>query len=162
MDTAEQGGIVNSGEQSPAGQHSGHTLSVERVIGAPAEAIFDAFIAMYDSQRPDWVTDSQLDLRPGGRWRVAFQVPDGPAFTEERVITTVERPHRLAYNMTAVYDSAPGFSTSVEVKIEAVPGGHRVRLVQQGFPTASARDDFAGAWPDVLNELARRVSPGQP
>jgi hypothetical protein len=25
-----------------------------------------------------------------------------------------------------------------------------------------ARDDFAGAWPDVLDELARRVSSQQP
>ena len=48
--------------------------------------------------------------------------------------------------------------TTVEVVIEAVPDGHRVSLVQQGFPTMEARDDFAGAWPDVLDELARRVS----
>ena len=70
--------------QAPAG---GHALGVERVIDAGPEAIFDAFIAMYDSQRPDWVTGSQLDLRLGGRWTVEFQVPDGPAFREERVVT---------------------------------------------------------------------------
>ena len=153
---------MSGSQQPPAGQHSGHALSVERVIGAPAETIFDAFIAMYDSQRPDWVTGSQLDLRPGGRWSVAFQVPDGPAFREERVITSVGRPHRLAYDVTAVYSDAPGFSTTVEVTIEAVPGGQRVRLAQQGFPTMQARDDFAGAWPDVLGELARRVSSPRP
>jgi uncharacterized protein YndB with AHSA1/START domain len=140
------------------GQHNGHALSVERVIDAPPETIFDAFIAMYDSQRPDWVTGSQLDLRPGGRWTVDFQVPGGPAFREERVLTTVERPGRLAYDMTAVYEDASTFSTTVEVTVEAVPEGHRIRLVQQGFPTADARDDFAGAWPDVLAELAGRVS----
>jgi hypothetical protein len=64
--------------------------------------------------------------------------------------------------MTAVSSGAPGFSTTVQVTIEAVPGGHRVRLVQQGFPTIKARDDFAGAWPDVLGELARRVSSRRP
>jgi hypothetical protein len=64
--------------------------------------------------------------------------------------------------MTAVYDDAPGFDASVEVTIQAVPDGHRVRLVQQGFPTPEARDDFAGAWPDVLDELARRVSLQRP
>ena len=63
---------------------NGHALSVERVIDARPEAIFDAFIAMYDSQRPDWVTGSQLDLRPGGRWSVDFQVPGGPAFRGSR------------------------------------------------------------------------------
>ena len=46
-------------------QPDGHALSSERTIGASAVAIFDAFIALYDSQRPDWVTGSQLDLRPG-------------------------------------------------------------------------------------------------
>ena len=153
---------MNGNPSSPADQHDGHALRVERSIDAPAEVIFDAFIALYDSQRPDWVTDSQLDLRPGGRWSVAFQVPNGPAFREERVITAVEQPHRLAYDMTAVYDDAPGFDASVEVTIQAVPDGHRVRLVQQGFPTPEARDDFAGAWPDVLDELARRVSLHRP
>jgi hypothetical protein len=48
----------------------------------------------------------------------------------------------------------------VEVTIEAVPDGHRVRLVQQGFPTVQACDDFAGAWPDVLGEVARRTAAG--
>jgi uncharacterized protein YndB with AHSA1/START domain len=156
-----QEGIV-SANQSPAGGRDGHALGVERVIDAPPEMIFDAFIALYDSQRPDWVTDSQLDLRTGGRWSVAFQVPDGPAFREERLITAVDRPHRLAYDMTALYEDGPGFDTTVEVTIEPVKDGNRVRLVQQGFPTMETRDEFAGAWPDVLDELARRVSPPQP
>jgi uncharacterized protein YndB with AHSA1/START domain len=85
-------------------------------------------------------------------------VPDGPAFREERVITAVERPRRLAYDMTAVYDDAPSFSTVVEVTIAAVPEGHRLRLTQRGFPAPQTRDDFAAAWPDVLDEVARRVS----
>jgi len=53
------------------------------------------------------VTDSRLDLRLGGRWVVAFHAPDGPAFREERVITAMERPHRLAYDMTALYEMVP-------------------------------------------------------
>ncbi len=140
----------------------GHALSAEHVIDAPPEVIFDAFVALYDSQRPEWVTDSQLDLRPGGRWSVAFQVPDGPAFREERVLTTVERPSRLSYDMRAIYDGAAGFGTSVEVTIDAAPGGQRLRLVQRGFPTVESRDEFAGAWPDVLAEVARRVTSDGP
>ncbi|WP_166427029.1 SRPBCC family protein [Nonomuraea mesophila] len=145
---------MNGSQQPPKGQY---TLDVARVIDAPAESIFDAFIALYDSRRPDWVTDSELDLRPSGRWSVGFQVPDGPAFREERVITAVERPHRLAYDMTAIYEDAPRFATTVEITIGTASDGQRIRLVQQGFPTAEIRDDFAGAWPDVLGELARRL-----
>jgi hypothetical protein len=66
---------MNGDQRSVSGQHDGHALSVERVIDAPAEAMFDS-----------------------------------------------------------------------------------IRLVQSGFPATGTRDDFAGAWPDVLAELARRVS----
>ncbi|MFG2248090.1 SRPBCC domain-containing protein [Spirillospora sp. NPDC048823] len=140
------------------GGRAGHALDVARVIDAPPDAIFYAFIALYDSRRPEWVTDSRLDLRCGGRWSVAFQVPDGPAFSEERVITALECPHRLAYDMAAVFDDEAGFDTTVEVTIEAAEDGHRIRLMQRGFPTAATRDEFAAAWPDVLGELARRLS----
>ena len=46
-----------------------HGLTVECVSTASAERLFDAFIRLYDSERPDWVTSSELELRPGGRWR---------------------------------------------------------------------------------------------
>jgi uncharacterized protein YndB with AHSA1/START domain len=135
-----------------------HGLDVDRVIDAPAEAIFDTFVAMYDSERPDWVTDSKLDLRPGGRWSVGFQVPGEDPFREERVITAVDRPHRLAYDTTVVSDDAADFDLTVEITVTAVDGGQRIRLVQQGFPTTERRDEFAGAWPAVLDEVARRVT----
>jgi uncharacterized protein YndB with AHSA1/START domain len=106
------------------------------------------------------VTGSELDLRPGGRWTVDFQVPNGPAFREERLITAVERPGRLAYGMRAIYLDAPAFATSVEVTIAPATGGQRVRLTQQGFPAEEVRDEFAGAWPQVLSELASRMSAG--
>lgn len=147
-----------SDDRPPAGRHDGYALDVDRVIDAPPDAIFYAFIALYDSRRPEWVTGSRLDLRCGGRWSVAFQVPDGPAFREERVITALECPHRLAYDMTAVFDDEPGFDTTVEVTIDAVEDGHRIRLVQRGFPAEATRDEFAAAWPEVLGELARRLS----
>jgi hypothetical protein len=64
--------------------------------------------------------------------------------------------------MRAIYDGGAGFGTSVEVTIDAAPGGQRLRLVQRGFPTAESRDEFAGAWPGVLAEVARRVTSDGP
>src|SRR4051812_44628865 len=100
--------------QPPTGQDDGYALSVDRIIDAPPETIFDAFVGLYDRERPDWVTASALDLRPGGRWSVSFQVPDGPAFREERTITALERPSRLAYDVQAIdADGTPGLATAV-------------------------------------------------
>jgi hypothetical protein len=53
---------------------SGFVAPAPAPAPSPPSAIFDGFIAMYGSQRPDWVTGSELDLRPGGRWTVDFQV----------------------------------------------------------------------------------------
>ena len=145
-----------------AQQDAGSRLDVERIIAAAPEATFDAFIALYDRDRPDWVTSSHLDLRPGGRWPVGFDVPNGSAFQEERVLTAVERPRRRAYDVRAVVAGAPDVATHVELTIDAVPDGQRVRLVQRGFPTTRLRDEFAGAWPGVLDELAARVSASGP
>lgn len=148
---------MSSDPQHP-GRTGGYALSVDRTIDAAPEDVFDAFVALYDSDRPAWVTDSRLDLRRGGRWSVAFTVPNGARFREERVITAVERPRHLAYDMSAVFEDQQGFDTAVEVTIEPADGGQRVRLQQEGFPTRQTRDEFAAAWPDVLAEVGRRVT----
>src|ERR1700733_2349331 len=106
-------------------QPDGRALSSERTIGASAAAIFDAFIALYDSQRPDWVTGSQLDLRPGGRWIVGVHAPEGPAFGGDRSLTMGAGPRRIPYALRVIQDGGARFSTTVDVTIERVRGGHR-------------------------------------
>ncbi len=135
----------------------GYDLAVERFVSAGPAAAFDAFVGLYGDDRPDWITDSQLDLRPGGAWLVSFAPPGVPPFREERVITEVDRPRQLAYTMTAI---PPGFSTTVTLSLR--PEGERMRisLTQRGFPDARTRDDFAGAWPEVLAQVRDRAEAG--
>ena len=71
------------------------------------------------------------------------------------MITAVERPGRLAYDMTAVYQDAPGFSTTVEVRIEAEPDGNRVRLVQQGVLDRAHLTDAVLRIEQAVTELRR-------
>ena len=50
-----------------------HDLTLERVIDAAPELVFDAFVdpdaqkALY-ADGPDWIVESECDLRVGGRW----------------------------------------------------------------------------------------------
>ena len=62
-----------------------HALEVERTIAAPAEAVFDTFIAMYDSERPDWVTDSTLAPSTETRDEFAGAWPDVFAEVDRQV-----------------------------------------------------------------------------
>lgn len=124
--------VEHEEEVSPVAEQSetGYALRVERVIAATPEAIFDAFVAMYDRDRPKWVTRSELDLRPGGRWLVGFDVPGEGTFQEARVLMIVERPRHLAYDMrTTGYDPAD-FATHLDFTIVEGAEGQRVRVEQ--------------------------------
>ena len=43
-----------------------YDLTMERTYPAPPRAVYDAFVGMYGENRPDWIVESRLDLRPGG------------------------------------------------------------------------------------------------
>jgi len=137
--------------------HGSHELSVQRVISGTPAAVFDGFLSLYGPDRPDWVLESDLDLRAGGTWTLVFQPPGLPRFRETRVFFEVDRPGRLGYTVTVAANGQPGFQTRVLMTFAAHGEHTRVRLTQSGFPDAATRDDFAAAWPDVLNEVARRA-----
>jgi len=138
--------------------NASHELTAERMIsGTPAD-VFDGFLSLYGPGRPDWVLESELDLRAGGTWRLVFQPPGVSRFRETRVFSEVDRPARLGYTATVAADGQPAFQTTVLMTFQAQGDQTRVRLTQSGFPDAATRDDFAAAWPDVLTEVARRLT----
>jgi uncharacterized protein YndB with AHSA1/START domain len=129
-------------------------LRVERDVDGAPEQVYDAFLAVYDDPLPDWVLESRRDLRVGGEWDVTFEPPGVPAFTEHRVLTVVDRPHELRYTARI----ADSFDTTVTFRTEQVGTGTRASLSQSGFPDAQVRDQFAAAWPDVLDLVATRLA----
>lgn len=87
-----------------------------------------------------------------------FQPPGVEPFREERAITVLDRPDRLAYDMTALTDEGRArFSTEVVLTFRPTAAGTTVRLQQSGFPDVADRDEFAANWPGVLILLAQRV-----
>jgi uncharacterized protein YndB with AHSA1/START domain len=133
-------------------------LAVEREIAASPEECFDSFVALYDTDRPEWVTESDLDLRVGGRWHVRFDPAPNPPFREERTVTDVQRGEELGYHARIQDDEGhERFATQVLVRFEPTDTGTQVRLTQTGFDDESTRDEFAANWPGVLDEVGRRV-----
>jgi uncharacterized protein YndB with AHSA1/START domain len=139
-------------------------LRLERVYDAAPETVFDAFTDP-DAQKelyadaPDWVVESTIDLRAGGRWTIEFGPPGGPAAVETSVFEVVDRPRRLVYTATMRMPDGTSFDTGVEVRFEEEPGGRtRLTILQTGFPTRRLRDEIAGGWPSILDGLARVVA----
>jgi uncharacterized protein YndB with AHSA1/START domain len=82
-----------------------YDLTMERTYPPPPRAVYDAFVGMYGENRPDWIVESRLELRPGGSWRVVFHPPGLEAFTETGCCP-VEPPHNPLLDGRALRRSA--------------------------------------------------------
>ena len=140
-----------------------HDLRLERVYDAAPEVVFDAFTDPEAQQElyadaPDWVVESECDLRVGGRWSIAFGPAGDTPARETNVFEVVDRPRRLVYASTMVTPDGSRIDTSLEVTFEEEGGGTRLTIVQRGFPIPQLRDEFAGGWAGILDGLGRVVS----
>lgn len=129
-------------------------LNIERHFDAEVSDVMVGFLAIYDDPAQTWVIESRHDLAPGGYWELTFHPPGLAEFHEHRAISIADLPNRLEY--TARVDSA-GASFEHDVSIDLCDdgkGGTQFSLAQSGFPDAATRDQFAGAWPSVLDLVA--------
>lgn len=137
-----------------------HALRLERVLDAPPEVVFDAFVdpvAQHDlyADAPDWVVESECDLRVGGRWTIAFGPPGREPARETNVFEEIERPRRLVYRSTMALPSGSTLDTRMDVTFEPEGGKTRMTIVQRGFPTTDMRDGFSSGWARILDALGR-------
>jgi uncharacterized protein YndB with AHSA1/START domain len=73
-----------------------------RVFDAPRELVFNAWtdpkhLAQWWGPNGFTSTIHQMDVRPGGLWRLTMHGPDGVDYKNESVFTEVVKPERLAY-----------------------------------------------------------------
>jgi uncharacterized protein YndB with AHSA1/START domain len=92
-----------------------HDLTVERLLDSTPEVAFDAFVdpnaqkELY-ADAPDWIVESDCDLRVGGRWTITFGAPGNEPAREANVFEEVERPRRLVFRSTTPPGS-PGWTS---------------------------------------------------
>ncbi len=140
-----------------------HDLKLERLYDAAAEVVFDAFTdpqaqrELY-ADAPDWIVESDCDLRVGGRWTIAFGPPGTTPARETNVFQVVDRPRRLVYRSTMTMPDGSALDTGMEVTFVEEDGRTRLTIVQSGFPTAATRDEFTSGWGSILDGLGRVVA----
>jgi uncharacterized protein YndB with AHSA1/START domain len=139
-----------------------HDLTVERLLDSTPEVAFDAFVdpnAQHElyAEAPDWIVDSECDLRVGGRWTITFGPPGTEPAREANVFEEVERPRRLAFTSTMKMPDGSNIHTHVRVTFDPENGKTRIRIAQRGFPASELRDSFESGWGRILEGLARVV-----
>jgi uncharacterized protein YndB with AHSA1/START domain len=143
---------------------TGRILRLERFIPSPPDDLFTLWIEPEQITRwwaPDGykATVHDLDVRPGGRWRIVLRGSGGRELAMGGFYHIVEPPQRLTFSWAWEEETGTrGSETEVTVSFEPVLGGTRLVLVHQSFDSKDARDRHSAGWSasfDRLTDLSK-------
>lgn len=138
-------------------------VRVSRVIDAPADAVFDAYVSpeigkILFAADPSWNVGITCDLRVDGLWKITTGPLGAAPFVESNRFIEIERPRRLVFKSTFAMPEGSSFVRDVEVTFADAPrGGTLMTMDHRGFPSQELRDAFAGSLPSVLDGLQRTL-----
>ena len=132
----------------------GIALITRRTIRASAARLFDAWtqpeqLRAWWGPRPVTCSGAEIDLRVGGRYRIANALPDGTTLVIEGEFQVVEAPRRLVYTWRAGEDQA----SRVTVRFEPRGDSTEVIVVHEQIPSETIRESHEGGWIGCLDGL---------
>ena len=138
-------------------------LRLERTFNACAQDVFDAWtnpevLRRWWSIGPEWTTHPEIDLRPGGRYRLTMQREDGETHTVQGEYREVLAPERLVYTWAwANDDGASGYESTVTVHFRGEGATTTVVIEHAGLPDEGSRERHGAGWGACLDMLQSSV-----
>jgi uncharacterized protein YndB with AHSA1/START domain len=141
-------------------------LELRRRFAAPRERVFQAWtepelLRRWWAAQPGWQgADAEVDLRPGGRYRLAMHDPEsGATHAVVGEYLEVRAPERLVYTWT--WEGEPpemrgSERTVVHVAFVADGDATEVILTHRGFADTTIRDMHGQGWAGCLDGLERK------
>lgn len=137
------------------------TLVVRRTIRATPEQLFKAWTASEELcwwWGPDNVTciDAEVDLRVGGQYRLANQMPNGDVVWIVGTFEVIQPPHKLVYTWSI---GALGAASPERVTVTFKPHQEltEVVILHERILDAVTRDQHEKGWCGCLNGLAAHL-----
>jgi uncharacterized protein YndB with AHSA1/START domain len=159
---------VNNPSTRPAPNATERELVLTRVFDAPRELVFRAWTDPKHMARwwgPKHFTNrvEQMDVRPGGAWRIIMCAPDGTEHPSQGVYREIVPPERLVFTNTAVDKDGnviiDGFTT---VTFADQDGKTKLTLETRGVAmVAYAAEYLKGmemGWTQSLERLAESLA----
>ena len=143
------------------------TVTLHRVIRAPAERIYRAFItpaAMVKWLPPHGFTGEvhSMDARVGGSYRMSFtNFGTGGSHSFGGKFLEMVPGERLVYSDQFDDPNLPG-EMRVTVTLKKVGPGTEMNIVQEGIPDVIPPEDCCLGWQESLVQLANLVEPNIP
>lgn len=139
-------------------------LSMTREFSAPRRLVYEAW-TQPDHLRHWWgprgftTLSCEMDLRPGGRWRVRSRSPEGTEVAEVGVFREIAPPQRLVF--THAWEDVqgdPGHETLVTVTFTEQAGKTRIDFRQAEFDSIESRDAHEGGWSSAFELLVEYLA----
>lgn len=142
------------------------TLRLTRTLQAAPKEVFRAWtereaLKSWFSPSPDFETTvHDLNVRPGGRYRVEMKSPEGEVHIVAGTYREVSPPRRLVHTWRwEGKSSLEGADTVVTLDFHARPdGGTDLVLTHENFPSATALEEHNKGWNGCLDRLTRYVA----
>jgi uncharacterized protein YndB with AHSA1/START domain len=144
---------------------SGGRAEVYRHLAASPESIFAAFakaevVAQWLTPAPDVkLVVLEFEFREGGRYRFAYEMPDGERMVVGGKYLSIEAPTRLVFSwLIEPPDVHAGIESQVTVSIAASAAGSDLSILHDRFHRADANARHADGWSGALDQLQQLLS----
>jgi uncharacterized protein YndB with AHSA1/START domain len=133
-------------------------LRLTRTLAAPRFAVWSAMTEPERLARwwgPAGFTAPRVDFdpRPGGRYRIAMQPPEGDLFHLHGEFREVDPPSRLAYTFVWEPPDPEDRETLVTLELEESGESTVVSLTQGEFATEARLELHQGGWTESFEKL---------
>ncbi len=139
---------------------TGLHIHIERLIDAPIEVVFNAWLdpvarQVWYAPEDDWEVEARSDLRVGGEWFARFGRADGPKWQEDGVYTVVDPPHVVSYTTRFTAPDSEPFTTQTTITLSEVADKTLLVLDDNGFPDETNRAAHEEGWPSFISAFER-------
>lgn len=135
-------------------------IEVRRTIRAPRQRVFDAWTKAEELKAwhaPGSLTVSlaEIDLRPGGSYRIHMREPDGKEHRVTGVYREIDPPKKLVYTWGFGGDH-PVKDSVVTLEFFEHGDSTEVVLIHEGLAPESEREGHTKGWTSILDKLEAR------
>jgi uncharacterized protein YndB with AHSA1/START domain len=142
-------------------------LTVSRMIDAPRALVFTAWtdpqqIARWWGPKGFNTIDYEMDVRPGGAYRLRMRSPEGVDQIKRGIYREIVGPERIVFTFAwEAPDGSLGTELLVTVTLETLGAKTKLTLQQSGFDAVETRDSHVVGWTSCLERFAEYMTTGQ-
>ena len=124
-----------------------------RVFDAPRRMVWEAWtdpkqLVLWWGPRGFTTTIEEMDVRPGGVWKLVMHGPDGTDYPNKSIFTEVVPYERLRYRLSGGKRGGPAAQFEMTATFAGEDGKARLTM-RMGFVSSEPRDQYAqedGGW----------------